>query len=390
MKLVAVALVALLNATSVTSTAGWADLRSPTLIAANQGNVATAQRLSSFPSTFAPCAAGATTVKEAAYNCLRDWQPAMTKYPGKVVYHYDPNLPAEKISQIREATNFALTRTAGFIDFMGFAPEFHMFVHTDSEQKCLERFRSWKGTRRLTWIFDTRRGFCSGDGGNGVGSAIPGTTSAQQKIYSEAGNGWEFSIYNIMPHEILSSFFGVAAEKRLGSQAVSLEVGQMWVFYLGSRAAWQASGIQLEGDTLEEYHQGLLPAPRAATWQPTLRDPRFCPQGSSMRATRCGSFDWSGLMAEHPWNYAVMDLGSQYVTAMFGPEWVQRKLWPAMVKEYARSNRAYPIYQARGKFRAEMNRVAKQLWGGQWSDLEDAIDQYVVSESKAAGVTGLD
>jgi hypothetical protein len=349
-----------------------------------------AQTLSTFPTVFAECAGDAPTVKEAAYRCLRDWKPSMSTYPGKVVYHYDPSLTAEKAAQIREATQFALTRTGGFLKMMDTVPEFHMFVHTDNEQGCLARFRSWKGTRKLTWIFEEKRGFCKGNGGNGVGSAIPGTTSAQQKIYPGQGNDWESSIYYIMPHEILSSFFGVSAEKKLGSQAASLEVGQLWVFYLGSRAAWQASGIQLQGDSLDEYHQGLLPAPGPATWKPTVRDPRFCPQGASVRSLRCGTFDWGSLMGEHPWNYTVIDLASQYVTAMFGPEWVQQTLWPTMVKQYVRSNRKYPIYQARGKFRSEMNRVAMTLWGGKWSDLENAIDAYVISESKSAGVTNLE
>ncbi|MFM8279517.1 MAG: hypothetical protein ACKN9R_04140, partial [Candidatus Limnocylindrus sp.] len=199
--------------------------------------------------------------------------------------------------------------------------------------------------------------------------------------------------YYGMPHEIMVDFFGISVERRLGSKFVALEVGQLWVQYLASRAAWQAASIQGLGLDLEGcatqlqtrycgYHNNIrnwagLPW---ATWKPTVADPRFCPQGDSLRARRCGKFDWESLLNEVPYQYTIMDLASQFVTAKFGPEWVQRILWPAMVREYEKSNSRYPMYKARGNFRIEMDRVAAKLWGGRWSDLETAIDTYVVSE----------
>jgi hypothetical protein len=201
-----------------------------------------------------------------------------------------------------------------------------------------------------------------------------------------------------MPHEIMVDFFGPSVEKKLGSKTVGLEVGQRWVHYLASRAAWQAASIQGLDLELEScatptttrycgYHDNLVVVGGAATWRPSVSDPRFCPDGNSKRARRCGKFDWVSLSTERPYQYQVMDLASQFVTATFGPEWVQRTLWPAMVREYARANLKYPMYKARGNFRLEMDRVAKALWGGLWSDFETAIDAYVVSALESKGMT---
>ena len=37
----------------------------------------------------------------------------------------------------------------------------------------------------------------------------------------------------------------------------------------------------------------------------------------------------------------------------------------------------------------DMDRVAYRLWGGTWSDIEEALDTYLISELKAEGFTGL-
>lgn len=387
MKLFALALVFASHTTMVSATSTFPAVSVSVQQDLGEKELAKNQRLASFPTGYAPCAGDAQSIKEAAYECLSTWKPAMKSYPSKVVYHFSPSLRAEQRTEITKATEFTLTRTQGFLDFMGQAPRFHLFFNIDGQKECERMAKSWKGTKTSNWIWE--RGVCSTDnnGGQSTGSSIRRTGSAMVNVSADRADWW---IYHGMPHEVLVDFFGSSVEQILGSKPVALEVGQMWVFYLASRAAWQASGIQFLGESLEEYHSSLLPSGGSATWQPTVRDPRFCPQGNSIRATRCGAFDWSSLMAEHPWNYAVMDLASEFVTATFGPEWVQRTLWPAMVREYARGNGKYPIYQARGNFRAEMNNVAKRLWGGKWIDLENAIDRYVVSEFKLAGVTGLE
>lgn len=351
---------------------------------------ATTGHFDTFPTGFAPCANDAGTVKEAAYYCLRDWTPAMQTYPGKVVFHFSPSLGLEKQEEIKQMTFFTLERTQGFLDFSGFAPKFHLFFNIDGQKECEKMVKSWKGTKDLSWIW--KRGVCSSAaaGGNATGSTVHRATAAIISVSAVGYFGADWWTYHGMPHEIMAAFFPQTTEEKLGSKILSLEVGQLWVQYLASRAAWQAAGIQVLEEDLDFYHNNLLPGGGIATWQPTVSDPRFCPQGRSIRARRCGTFDWEGLMSEFPWNYTVMDLASEFVTATFGPEWVQRTLWPAMVQEYSRTNEKDPVFGARGHFRAEMNRVAKRLWGGQWSDLEDAIDSYVVSALKAGGMSGLD
>ena len=353
--------------------------------------------LSAFPAGFASCAGSAMTVKEAAYNCLKNWRPAMSRYPGKVIFHFSPSLTQGEKDKIKEMTYFTLLRTKGFINFMGDAPDFHLFFNIDGKKQCKKMVKSWRGTRTLSWIWE--RGVCSRDyyGGQSTGSSIKGTSSAVINVLPASSfYGAEWWTYYGMPHEIMVDFFGPSVEKKLGSKTVGLEVGQRWVHYLASRAAWQAASIQGLDLELEScatptrycgYHNNLVVGGGAATWRPSVSDPRFCPDGNSKRARRCGKFDWVSLSTERPYQYQVMDLASQFVTATFGPEWVQRTLWPAMVREYARANLKYPMYKARGNFRLEMDRVAKALWGGLWSDFETAIDAYVVSALESKGMT---
>ena len=93
-------------------------------------------------------------------------------------------------------------------------------------------------------------------------------------------------------------------------------------------------------------------------------------------------------MAEEPNNYALIDLASQYVTAKFGPEWVQRQLWPTEIR-YLWPVMKQGYVDGSGDFRPAIDRVAYRLWGGKWSDLETAIDAYAVSEWRKHGWTGL-
>ena len=317
------------------------------------------------PTTFASCAGSAKSVKRAAYNCLRDWKPAMETYPGKVVYHFSPSITAAEKRAIREAAEFALVRAEGYVAALGYAPEFHVFYNMDDASECRKLLKSWPGTANIVWIYQ-QGGMCASDGfgGNGIGSSIPGTTSAgistprNHEVYSD----WVFPFYTyqVLPHEIVSAF----PDGRLFPH---------WVWYAASRAAWQAAGIQILGDDLGAYHRGLLPEAGKATWQPTVKDPRFGP-GPAL--------DWETLSDEIPWQYAVMDLGSQYVTAMFGPDWIQKVLYPVMLAE-SNSN-------PNATFRAAADRVANQVWGGEWNDLESAVDTYVLDEFRKAGITGLE
>ena len=340
-----------------------------------------------FPTGFAPCAGNAKTVKQAAYNCLRDWKPERGEYQGEVVYHFSPSLSPSRQAKIKEVTMFTLSRTEGFVEYMGFSPEFHLFFNIDGKEECKRMFQSWEGTKNKTWLWDREGSLCTSDshGGQSVGSDIRKTNSAGVNIQ---GDGIDWWIYHGMPHEILVSFFGVGSESVTGNQWRSLEIGQLWVHYLASRAAWQASGIQLLSETLDQYHDGLLPGPGKASWQPSVADPRFCPQPGSDMAMRCGKFDWGGLMAEEPNNYALIDLASQYVTAKFGPEWVQRQLWPTEIR-YLWPVMKQSYVDGSGDFRPAIDRVAYKLWGGKWSDLETAIDAYAVSEWRKHGWTGL-
>ena len=340
-----------------------------------------------FPTGFAPCAGNAETVKQAAYNCLRDWKPQRGEYQGEVVYHFSPSLSPSRQAKIKEVTMFTLSRTEGFVEYMGFSPEFHLFFNIDGKEECKRMFQSWEGTKNKTWIWDREGSLCTSDsyGGQSVGSDIRKTNSAGVNIQ---GDGIDWWIYHGMPHEILVSFFGVGSESVTGNQWRSLEIGQLWVHYLASRAAWQASGIQLLSETLDQYHDGLLPGPGKASWQPSVADPRFCPQPGTDMAMRCGKFDWGSLMAEEPNNYALIDLASQYVTAKFGPEWVQRQLWPTEIR-YLWPVMKQGYVDGSGDFRPAIDRVAYRLWGGKWSDLETAIDAYAVSEWRKHGWTGL-
>ena len=74
-----------------------------------------------FPTGFAPCAGNAETVKQAAYNCLRDWKPERGEYQGEVVYHFSPSLSPSRQAKIKEVTMFTLSRTEGFVEYMGFS-----------------------------------------------------------------------------------------------------------------------------------------------------------------------------------------------------------------------------------------------------------------------------
>ena len=137
-----------------------------------------------FPDGFAPCAGNAKTVKQAAYNCLRDWTPQRGEYQGEVVYHFSPSLSPTQQAQIKEVTMFTLSRTEGFVEFRGHSPEFHLFFNIDGKEECKRMFQSWGGTNKKTWLWDREGSLCTSDsyGGQSVGSDIRKTNSAGVNI----------------------------------------------------------------------------------------------------------------------------------------------------------------------------------------------------------------
>ncbi len=341
------------------------------------------------PTSYATCAGEATSVKEAAYNCLRDWKPKMEKYPGKVVYHFSPSITASEKASIKEVTEFVLTRADPYIELAGYAPEFHVFYNMDSPKSCRRLYQSWAGTKNKSWLWERSGYQCSqgGWGGNGVGSDIPQTTSAGVSIprsdpksdqrFGPSGewSNFEFYTYWVLAAEERYGFHGTASEVRYKNQIAYLDAFPYWVGYISGTAMGNASGIQLLNASLEQYHQvfvGSLSG-RQATWQPTVTDRRFGPGAQ---------IDLPGLEAEVPWRYDIQFLATQYVTAMFGPEWVDRVLIPSLMREEGPLN----DYDA---FQQKADRVAKMIWGGTWGEFEAAIDEYVISELKALGVKGL-
>jgi hypothetical protein len=90
--------------------------------------------------------------------------------------------------------------------------------------------------------------------------------------------------------------------------------------------------------------------------------------------------DLPAAEAAIPWNYTLYGYARQYVLARFGPAWLQEQLLPALAAEYGGENSVY--YE-------DMDRVAYRLWGGAWSDIEEALDTYLLAELKAEGFTGL-
>ena len=361
------------------------------------------------PKGYAPCANRARSVREAAYNCLRNWQGTARGYPSKVVYHFSSSLTSKQRAQIKIATQFALNRTQGMLDRTVFRlrpmtpPEYHVFFNIDGPNECQHLLKSWVGTRSNTWLWNPGKVCGEGYGGGGYWTtpSVPGTAAMIVSIADitlgidhEIFNQFDFWLYKGMQHEILASFFPFSNEGILRDKNEWYSIPQTWIIYLASRAPWQAGGIQLGGETLSQYHASLLPAPGVATWVPSVADPRWCPMDSQPRAQGCGLGSWwgefgvvPGVMQETPGGYKVMDLASQFVTAKFGPEWVQRTLRPTIIDVYTKANYKYPLWEAAGNFRSEMNEVARRLWGGKWSDLEEAIDAYVRGEWESAGVT---
>lgn len=345
--------------------------------------------MNGLPTTFAPCAGNARTVKRAAYNCLRDWKPTMETYPGKVVYHFSPSITSDEKAAIREVTEFVLARAADYIELVGFAPEFHLFYNMDSPKVCKQQYQSWAGTMNKSWLWENGQCKSRGWGGNGIGSDIPQTTSAGVSIprsdprtvnrFGPSGewSNFDFYTYWVLPAEARYGFIGSYSEFRFADQSTYLRALPYWITYISGTTMGNAAGIQMLNSSLEQYAVTTL-SWRAlngerATWQPSVADPRFGP-GSQI--------DLVSLEEEIPWRYDVQFLATQYITAMFGPEWIDQVLIPSLLSEPGSLDDA-------DAFRDKADRVAAKVWGGTWGEFEAAIDEYVIAELKALGVTGL-
>ena len=345
-----------------------------------------------FPTDFAPCAGKAKTVKQAAYNCLRDWKPGPHP-PATLVYHFSPSVSTRMQNKVKQAAEFTLDYATPTLKLLGYAPTYHIFVNEEGVESaagrawCKQEALSYAGTATQDWIWNSPQsvGPCTtaGGGGRGVPSTIPGHSTAWITTgpdgWSNGEDFWAFEILSGELWEVQHQYF-----KTIVPEAPEVQdVVQRWVQYLRF-VAGDAAGVQLLGQDVEARHARISThdaGNQAVTWQPTYRG-WLCPGFSnSLRAQSCGvAQDLPAAEAAIPWNYTLYNYAREYVLAKFGPAWIQEQLWPALAAEYGGQNSDY--YE-------EMDRVAYRLWGGTWSDIEEALDTYLISELKAEGFTGL-
>ena len=347
--------------------------------------------MNGFPTGFAPCAGNAKTVKQAAYNCLRDWKPGPHP-PATLVYHFSPSVSTRMQNKVKQAAEFTLDYATPTLKLLGYAPTYHIFVNEEGVESaagrawCKQAALSYAGTATQDWIWnrpEQSSGPCTtaGAGGRGIPSTIPGHAAAwiTKGPYGWAG-GEDFWAFRVVPGElwaVQAQYFEAIVPEAPGISAWT----QRWVQYLGG--AGEAAVVQLLGQDVEALNEVILEhhgGNRAVTWQPTYHG-WLCPEGASPRAQSCGVVqDLPAAEAAIPWNYTLYGYARQYVLARFGPAWLQEQLLPALAAEYGGEESVY--YE-------EMDRVAYRLWGGTWSDIEEALDTYLISELKAEGFTGL-
>ena len=342
-----------------------------------------------FPTGFAPCAGNAKTVKQAAYNCLRDWKPGPHP-PATLVYHFSPSVSTRMQNKVKQAAEFTLDYATPLLTPLGYEPTYHIFVNGEGVESaagrawCKQEALGYAGTATQDWIWSRRGGACTttGAGGRGAPSTIPGHATAwiTKGLY-----GWgdeDFWVFEVLPGELS---LGTNAQyfKAINADApLDNEVLQRWVQYLAGIAIG-AAAVQLLGRDVEAVHARVWKhdcCNRAVTWQPTYHG-WLCPENDSPRAQSCGvAQDLPAAETALPRNYTLYNYAREYVLAKFGPAWVQEQLWPTLAAEYGGESSVY--YE-------EMDRVAYRLWGGTWSDIEEALDAYLISELKAEGFTGL-
>ena len=345
-----------------------------------------------FPTGFAPCAGNAETVKQAAYNCLRDWKPGPHP-PATLVYHFSPSVSTRMQNKVKKAAEFTLDYATPTLKLLGYAPTYHIFVNGEGVESaagrawCKQEALSYAGTATQDWLWNSpqQSGACTKEGGGGRGN--PSTIPGHKTAWITAGpdgwsNGEDFWAIEVLPWELwgvqAQYFETIVPEFWWGVHGVE----QRWVLYLGA-AVGGAAGVQLLGQDVNAVHARILEhhgGNRAVTWQPTYHG-WLCPEITNPRAQSCGAVhDLPAAEAAIPWNYTLYGYAREYVLAKFGPAWLQEQLWPALAAEYGGENSDY--YE-------EMDRVAYRLWGGTWSDIEEALDTYLISELKAEGFTGL-
>ena len=349
--------------------------------------------MNGFPTGFAPCAGNAKTVKLAAYNCLRDRKPGPHP-PATLVYHFSPNVSKRMQNNVKKAAELGLDYSAPLLTLLGYEPTYHIFVNGEGVESaagrawCKQEALSYAGTATQEWLWTRPQstGTCTKEGGGGraVPSTIPGHATAWITAGQDGWNyGGDFWSWEVLPAEL---YLGIHAQYFAAINAdapASNEVFQRWVQYLPSNTLARTFQVQINEANVETMNASIWThdaGNQAVTWQPTYRG-WLCPESDSPRAKSCGvEQDMRGAEVEIPWNYTLYSYASLYVTARFGPEWISTALWPALAAEYDGENSVY--YE-------EMDRVAYRLWGGTWSDIEEALDTYLISELKAEGFTGL-
>lgn len=345
--------------------------------------------MNGFPTTFAPCAGAAKTVKRAAYNCLRDWKPT-EHLSVDVEYHFSRSVTLEYQEKTQSAIDFAIDRLSPILRLTEPNPQLHVFVIHDGAEACKRMAQSWEGTRNQTWMWADKYMICNSEGSDStrqstgmvVHTDLGNTGSVWTRVPPARGAEGVWIVLGEAVHELAA----LSVEKHIGSSSMYESVAQRWISYITPTAISSAWNIEVKGAGIDSFNV-LGSTAGEATWQPTFKDPNFCPNwvpwvGPTKYTDSCAKYmDIGKLMTQLPWNYTLYGHAMEFTVAHFGPEWVQTMYYPILYEEYAGQD---------DSFRLTHDRIARRIWGGTWSDLEEKLDDYSLEELKKGGVTGLE
>lgn len=303
-------------------------------------------------------------------SCAREAEKQQPIKGVQFSFFFDPRIHQRVRIKAKELAQWTVPLFQGILKQVPFTPEVDIIISLSYDWCVKSALPSFLGRTTPAPTAEEKYIYCKIGGANGGHSNEPKNGRVllriPQDLMSAFKDGTEpalgsFELNGIMTSEIghtMRGFLAEAMRPGCGSACNAMDRFPNWTAYLGNsvvaylgmlNAGWSNERVELNQ---------LWQENPVATWMPKYSDPRLKCSGNPDL--------FAGV---HPNNYSMQVAAAQYLVGSYGLDWVFQSLFPALVLRDC-----------------ELDKVARSLWGGEWSDLETRLNDYLLSQLRRAGI----
>jgi hypothetical protein len=303
-------------------------------------------------------------------SCARNAEEQQPNKSVKYSFVFDPNIHPKVRTKAAELAQWTVPIFQGILEQVPFTPKVDIIISLSYDWCVKSALPIFLGRKAPAINATEKYIYCRIGGANGGHSETSQNGRILLRIPDELTSSFtygsqpaldSFELNGVMTSEIghtMRGFLGEAIQPGCGYSCNGMDKFPNWAAYLGNsvvaylgmlNAGWTEQRVELN----QLWQENPI-----ATWRPRYSDRRLRCSGNPD--------EFAGVF---PNNYSMQVAAAQYLVGSFGLDWVFRSLFPALMRSDC-----------------VLDDVARSLWNGDWTDLEEELDTHLLRQLARAGI----